>query len=177
MRSRADGEMDKRYGPRGSRELLQDGRRILGATEREGLERQLSTIESDRRGDIEGVPRRMQAFVDRDVDVNRGIMDAREKRIRNVLASGAAAPLSQEERSRLESDEKQLREKLSARMISRKMMTLRPGSLDFTKARNMMAKQEMSPEFNKEAMVWKNMRRRLDPADPDIANLENIRPE
>lgn len=176
MRSRADGEMDKRYGPRESRGL-QDGRRILGATEREGLERQLSTIEADRRGDIEGVPRRMQGFVDRDVDVNRGIMDTREKRIRNVLASGTAAPLSQEERSRLESDEKQLREKLSARMISRKMMTLRPGSLDFTKARNLMAKQEMSPEFNKEAMVWKNMRRRLDPTDPDIANLENIRPE
>lgn len=166
MRSRADGGIDKRY-----------GRRILGASEREGLERQLSTIEADRRGDIEGIPRRMQGFIDRDVDVNRGIMDAREKRIRGVLSSGAATSLSSEERTKLESDEKKMRENLSARMISRKMMNLRPGSLEFTKARNLMAKNEMSAEFNRDAMVWKNMRRQLDPNDPDIANLENIRPE
>jgi len=49
--------------------------------------------------------------------------------------------------------------------------------LEFTKARNLMAKNEMSAEFNRDAMVWKNMRRQLDPNDPDIANLENIRPE
>jgi hypothetical protein len=177
MRSRNDGGIDKRCGPRSERGIDQNGRRILGASEREGLERQLATIESDRRGDIEGVPRRMQGFVDRDVDVNRGIMDVREKRLRSVLASGAVAPLSQEERTRLESDEKRLRERLSEKMISRKLLSLRPGSLDFTKARNAMAKQEMSSEFTKDAMVWKNMRRQLDPTDPDIANLENIRPE
>lgn len=166
MRSRADGGIDKRY-----------GRRILGASEREGLERQLATIESDRRGDIEGIPRRMQGFVDRNVDINRGIMDVREKRLRNVLASGAASSLSPEERAKLEADEKKLRGTLSERMLSRKMMTLRPGSLEFTKARNLMAKNEMSQEFNRDAMLWKNMRRQLDPNDPDIANLENIRPE
>lgn len=137
----------------------------------------MSTIEADRRGDIEGIPRRMQGFIDRDVDVNRGIMDVREKRIRGVLSSGAATSLSSEERAKLESDEKKMRETLSARMISRKMMTLRPGSLEFTKARNLMAKNEMSTDFNRDAMVWKNMRRQLDPNDPDIANLENIRPE
>jgi hypothetical protein len=40
----------------------------------------------------------------------------------------------------------------------------------------MMAKHENSPEFSKAATEWKNIMRTLDPHDPNVANLENIRP-
>lgn len=167
MRSRKDGLPDGRY-----------KRRIMSPTEREGLNRELQTIATDRAGMIEGVPRRMQQFMNPEgAEVNRGVLDAREKRIRNVLAEGAPDSLSAAERTKLEADEKAMREKLVARMLPKTLMRLRPGSLDFTKARNLLAKNEMSAEFNRDAAAWKNMRRQLDPNDPDFASLENIRPE
>lgn len=48
-----------------------------------------------------------------------------------------------------------MREKLVARMLPKTLMRLRPGSLDFTKARNLLAKNEMSAEFNRDAAAWK----------------------
>ncbi len=157
---------------------MQPGRRILTPVEREGLNRELRTIESDRAGEVEGVPRRMQGFIDKEYrGSQQGAMDDRERRIRRTLASGAPDPLVGNERVKVETLEKQLRESLQKRMITRKMMALRPGSIEFTKAKNSMAKNEMSAEFNKDAAAWKNLRRRLDPEDPDAANLEAIRPE
>lgn len=167
MRSRKDGLTDGRY-----------KRRILTPVERDGLNRELRTIEADRAGDAEGIPRRMRGFIDTDIRAEHtDVLDAREKRVRNALAAGAPEPLSGPERSKLESDEKVLREKLIAQMLPRKMMTLKPGSLDFTKARNLLAKNEMSAEFNRAAASWKNIRRQLDPEDPGASSLENIRPD
>ena len=166
MRSNKGGGMDKRY-----------GRRILSPGETEGLKRELATIEADRGGIAEGVPHRMQGFIDQDVKMDAGIMDARERKIRRVLADGSPEPLTGEARAKLEADEKSLRARLVAKMLNRKMMSLKPGTMEFTKARNMLAQNEMSAEFNRDASMWKHIRRQLDPADPDIANLENIRPD
>lgn len=166
MRSRNDGRPGK-----------QTGRRVLTPTERDGIRREMEMIRADRAGDVEGIPRRMQGHIWRDVEKDEKLMDGREKRLARILADGTPEPISAEERGRLESRERELRESLSKRMITRKMTQLRPGSMEFTKARNAMAKNEMSPGFAGDAAEWKNLRRRLDPDDPDAANLEAIRPE
>ena len=63
-------------------------------------------------------------------------------------------------------------------MVPREATELRPGSVQFNRARNMMVKNELgSPQFQNAASEFKNLQRTLHPEDPDAANLENIRPE
>lgn len=155
----------------------QKQRRLLTPTERDGIRREIGEIENDRAGIMEGVPHRFLGGIDQDVKGDERLLDKRQKRLQSVLDVGTPEPIARSERVALETEEKRLRDSLQSRMITRKMMQLRPGTMEFTKARNALAKQEMSAEFSRDAASWKNIRRRLDPEDPDVSNLEQLRPE
>lgn len=152
-------------------------RRILTPTEREGLEKNLGRIATDKRGDLEGVPRRLRGAIYKSGEETTDAMDADERRIKRALSQGARDSLSAGERTQLESTAKQLKESLAKRMVSKKDMELRPGSVDFRRAVNRVAGQEMSQDFAKDASAYKNIMRQLHPDDPDASNLETIRPE
>lgn len=145
-------------------------RRILPPQERERLETELESRLEDRKfkpGSHTWQPGRVN--------------DPREKamiqRIKKTLDNGQPDTLNKSERARLEAEERQLREWLASKMVPRSHTQLRAGpDPAFRKAVNFMAQNENSSDFVRKAERWKNIRRQLEPDDPNAANLESIRP-
>lgn len=101
------------------------------------------------------------------------------KRVKRTLASGEIEPLSEHEEAAYEKRAEEIKEYLILHMVPQSHIGLRPQkdgsqSLEFIKAKNSMAKEELSPEFTKAAQEYKNIMRQLGRSDE--ANLEYIRP-
>src|SRR5688500_4522023 len=88
-------------------------RHILTPTEKEGLNRQLGRIEADKRGDLEGVPRRLRGALYNHPDRQANVLDDDERRIKRVLAQGGRDSLSEGDKVQMESVAKKLKESLA----------------------------------------------------------------
>jgi hypothetical protein len=158
----------RRPGPQG---LPPRERRILPPQERERLEAELESRLEDKKfkpGKHTWQPER----------VNDPRERAMIQRIKKTLDNGTPGSLSASEKSRLESEAKTLRGWLRSKMLTRRQASLRAGpDPAFRKAVNQMAQNENSLEFVRRAERWKNIMRQLDPDDPNVANLETIRPD
>lgn len=154
-------------------------RRILSPSERERMQSQIEQNDREARGkldqDADVSPLARRAFEEQS---DGRTLKSRNSRLQRALDAGTAGPITAIEKGRFEKREKELRTYLSSRMVTKAGITLKPGSIDFNRAKNMMVKQELgSPEFQSAASEWKNIQRSLCPDDPDAANLETIRPD
>ncbi len=146
-------------------------RRILTPAEKESLNRQIQNHEEDSKAGGPGyyVPK------DRQDSPEEAATIARAKR---TLARGEVGPMSRGEKIQVEKRAEQLQGYLTSKMLSKAEMALKPGTgPSFRKVVNEHSRVEMSPEFQKAATEWKNCRRRMDPHDPGVGNLEHIRPD
>ena len=149
--------------------LQKKQRRILTPTETASLE---NAVQQDKEDKIETATTFPGAS-------RFNVEDVQMKRIQKTLADGTPEPLSKAERLIKEKRSDVLREWLSKRMVPKKGVRLRSQSggvqdPDFRKAVDLMARGEMSPEFQQTAEEYKNIMRELGRSDE--ANLENIRP-
>lgn len=144
-------------------------RRINTATENVGLKNRL------KQHDVDNKPQSSFEYVP---DGEKSPLEtATIARVKNTLVKGEVGSLSKVELARLEKHEKELRVWLRSKMLTRKEMELKPGpDPRFRQAVNALSKSEMTPEFVQVASRWKNVRRQLDPSDPNVGNLELIRP-
>lgn len=145
-------------------------RRILTPAENKSLTRQIRDHEEDQKpgGPDYYVPERQ----------NSPEEAATIRRAKRTLARGEVGSMSRGEKAQVEKREKELANYLTTSMLSKAEMALKPGiDTRFRKAVNEHSRVEMSSEFQKAAAEWKNCRRRLDPHDPNIGNLEYIRPD
>ncbi len=154
-------------------------RRILSPSERDRMEQQIDQNDREARGkldqDADVGPAARRAYEEQG---DRKFLDQRSARLKRALAAGTAGPISGAERVNMEKRAKELGGYLSSRMVPKEGVRLRPGSVEFNRAKNMMVKQELgSAEFQTAASEWKNIQRSLHPDDSDAANLETIRPE
>lgn len=102
------------------------------------------------------------------------------KRVEKTLSDGEVDSINKWDKNKLEKRAAELKEWLVKNMVPRSHIGLRISkdgvqSIEFQKAKNFMAQKEMSSEFQKMAIEYKNIMRRLE--RPEEANLENIRPE
>ena len=154
-------------------------RRVLSASEREHMQAQLDQNAGEMAGKIDGAANLSPLAKGSLYDEGDGSdLRARSARLKRAMDAGASQRLGGVEQARAEKRVKDLTEYLRSRMVPREATELRPGSVQFNRARNMMVKNELgSPQFQNAASEFKNLQRTLHPEDPDAANLENIRPE
>ena len=144
-------------------------RRILTPTETQKFEQQV--LENARDG-----KETEQFFPGED---RAGIADKQVGNIRTQLKNNTPRPLTGAEKNEREKRLVFIKEYLVKNMVPKSGVVLRQQSggvqnPDFRKAANLMAKSEMSPQFQALAQEWKNICREL--GRPEEANLEYIRP-
>ena len=99
------------------------------------------------------------------------------KRMERVLKNNAPDSLSEADTRKWESEGKRLEEWLRSKMVPRSGMELRKAhDPNFQKAVRLHASIEMSQEFVNIANRWKNIMRQLHFDEPEMSNLERIRP-
>lgn len=158
--------------------------RVLSYGDRERIKRALDSERKRLRGETEGVPNRLQRYIDDQVKENPKHIKANIEKLERVLSQGSPDSLSKAERIRRERMIQQDKEWLQKNMVSRKSYNLgwrdirdgRCTKADYDKAVQGCV-NEMSPQFQKVANRYKNNMRELQPDDPNSSNLENIRPE
>lgn len=150
----------------------EETRRILTPAERGGLQTRLQEEASDRRAE------RRNLYVPEDAGMDPTVK-ATNRRIARTLQRGEAAPLNKFQKQRLEKRKAQLVDWVSKRMVPKDHVRIKQmdDPLRFRKYVNEMAKNENSKEFSQVAQELKNICRRLDPEDPNAANLEQFRPD
>ena len=156
-------------------------RRIMPVSEREGLDSQIATAESDAKGESPEFSRDLKKRL---VQQQQDPVAVRQlSYLKRVRAAGEPDTLSPRERARLEKREKELIPIVQKMMVPRtwveEMPSNRKGSANpkFRKVVNEIARREMSKEYLGYAHELKNIRRQLRPEDRDAGNLEYIRPE
>jgi hypothetical protein len=161
-------------------------RRILNTTERANLRRKIEMSKLDAAGEIPEADRRMKQNIhflkDKKSNIDqRALYDTRASRI--ALDKGDVEELSPTEKDSLEREKKKLAEWLTGKMVPAKMFyankTNSNGSLNpvYRKAVNAILKTELSREFTEKAHQWQNICRMLEPDNPEVGNLEELRPE
>jgi hypothetical protein len=113
----------------------------------------------------------------------------RIERNKRALSSMSAAPATGTERQRLETKAKELEEWLAPRMLTKAELDYfpsKPGDTDaglkeanYKRAveKAVHSEGEHSRAFIQAAMEWKHIMRRLHSDDPEMPNMERIRPQ
>jgi hypothetical protein len=102
-------------------------RRILTPTEREKLKDEMSRNEAEMRGEIEGGMSPAQRAAIYDISRRDGSLEARNRRIKHVLANGEPEDLRKGAKVALEARRRELETFLVKRMVPKSATALRPG--------------------------------------------------
>lgn len=166
--------------------MIDTKQRILTKYEREYFKKQLNIIESDVAGEIGGgIPNRHVAgsFYSKLSSEERRKLGSAQKKIVAILQSGTPGELSTHDKKQLESRQKVLEEALAKRMVPKSALKITQtdssGSINgkFFEVAEQLAKVEMGKEFLDLGFEWKNIVRMLYPDDPQMVNIDRIRPE
>lgn len=162
---------------------IAERRRVMPQQERERIQKEIDAERRDMAGDFDEVSRAGKKFLMTRPDAgkragNQKVLDRKIK----ALKDGDPGSLSKAEKVRLEKREKELIGICRKRMVPQEDVRMTPSERgtsnpDFSRAVNHMAKNEHSQDFLKLAHELKNIRRRLNPEDPQAGNLEAIRPK
>lgn len=146
-------------------------RRIMTPAEREGLAQRLKDEDADNRAGHKNL------YIPQDVGTDPTVRETR-RRMERTMQNGAPIHLNQREKAQAEKEANKIGEWLTGKMVPKNHVSVRrvEDPLRFRKYVNEMSKNENSPQFCKMAQKWKQLRRKLDPDDPNAANLEQIRP-
>lgn len=155
-----------------TKEQREETRRILTPAERGNLQARLKEEEIDRHAETSDL------YVPADAGMDPMVRSTNQ-RIARTLQRGEAVQLNKFQKQRLEKRKAQLVEWVSQRMVPKNHVSIRQidDPLRFRKYVSEMAKNENSQQFSQVAQELKNICRRLDPEDPNAANLEQFRPD
>ena len=163
---------------------------ILSVKDRSRLQREIEEKRRELKGEIV-VPRhpqgkeegfserrmgRMAEFIDKNVDIDKGLLNHQIKRLEKVLSNGSPDSLSKARRSAIERQVQKDKEWLQGKMVNKRLLNVKYKDADFEKAKQACA-VEMSKEYQAVANRYKNSMRQIDPDNPDASNLERIRPD
>ena len=163
--------------------------KVLSPQERERLQRQVDSLEASLRGQFE-VPRnrRIQEsglsehkkgyfnqFMRDDVREDKSIIEARLKRVKQVLERGTPQPLSRSERAKADKQMQEDREWLKRNLASQQLFHAKRGTPEFERGMQAVAR-ERDPRFQRVADRYIQNLRRLDPNNVERNHLERLRP-
>jgi len=159
-------------------------RNILSFNEREKIKRDIQSEKRRLAGETEGIPNRLQRFIDPAVREDPRRVLANIKKLERSLSNGSPGSLSKYERNRKEKMVREDGEWLKRNMVPQSHINL--GWRDIKEHRTTQKEYdkavtgclvEHSPEFLKRAQRFKNNMRELAPDDPNVSSVESIRPE
>lgn len=161
-------------------------RNVLSYTDRVRLKRRLHAIDSQLAGNDPDIPRRFKDQMRSDFRGDESLLRREKEKLTRVLSQGEPVHLNKRERIRIEKMVEKDKAWLQKQMVPQhyldnstyqnKQGIINRNSREFRKAVK-EGLREHTPEFQARATRYKNIMRTLDPSDPEISNLENIRPE
>ena len=168
------------------KEMANPRTRIMPMGEQDRLQGKIVTEKRDMNGDSQEYTRDMKKHLIKnppgasEADQNENRINI--KRMEAVLKRQGNRPVTKAEIVILEARAKTLKAEMRKMMVPVEDTQLTPSlpggasNPAFHKARNAMAKGEMSPKFREKAHELKNILRLLGRDDPDAGNFENFRP-
>lgn len=164
--------------------------RVLSARDRERLRRQIDEKRRELRGEIvvprhpngkeEGLSERRMGryaqFMDRNVQVDRNLLQGQIRHLERVLSNGSPDSLNGAQKRALEKRIEADREFLRRNMCPKTIFHAGYKHPDFEKAKK-ACQREHQRDFQVVAERYQNSMRQMDPENPDAANVERIRPD
>lgn len=129
---------------------------------------------------IEEQTRELEAVVGNQDDLRTSLQDpaALKRKLANnkaIIARDYALRAKGRQKDAIVREIRQIEGEIQKHRPTRRMMELRPGSVEFNKA--VRANVEFHRKFGGMMNRLKDLKRRLEPDDPESGNLEHIRPE